>query len=120
MTASPEHQPLTPDRHAAIVAYLLKGYTRQMRTAYRVLFMPTQYLFDDCTVCPTLAGKYPHANCGLSLMIEMDGLRLAFQKARDWDTAKRIIQELIRKDDQAYRMSIGVQIGDRKIMGEAV
>ena len=114
------HEPLTRERHAAIVAELLRGYTRKARTAYRVLYMPTLYVFNDCDVCKTPEGKWPHAGCGLTLMHEMDALRLAFQKVTEWDAAMRILRDLIRKDDQANRMSIGVDLGGRILYGEAV
>ena len=110
------HERLTTKRHAELVAYLC----RQNITAYRVLFMPVIYLFDPCEICPTLAGKYAHDNCGLTLDIEMDQLRIAFMHVKEWDAAMRIIRSLVDKDRKARAMSIGVKFGDRVIMGEAI
>lgn len=109
------HLPLDGARHAEIVTYLM----RHAPNAWRVLLAPTDYLFDRCDICPTPAGKYPH-DCGLGLMNEMTQLRAAFMRTTDWTTANTIIRTLIRLDDRAYRMSIGIRMDGRAIYGEAV
>lgn len=109
------HKPLDADRHAAIVAELI----RHVPNAWRVLFAPADYLFDSCDICPTPRGKYPH-DCGLMLMAEMTQLRAAFMRTTDWHTANSIIRTLIRKDDRACRMSVGIRMNGRAIYGEAV
>lgn len=115
MIAEVEHLPLDGARHAAIVAHL----ARQSPNAWVVLFGPKNYIFDRCEICPTPAGKYPH-DCGLRLMDEMTQLRAAFMRTTDWRTANSIIRTLIRKDDRACKMSIGIRMDGRVIHGESV
>ncbi len=77
-------------------------------------------VIDQCAICPTRAGKYPHEGCGLTLAIEMDDLRTAFHTATDCETAVEVLESLLEKDKQAYRMSVGVRLGDRITEGEAL
>ncbi len=119
MSAAAEHLPLDGARHAAIVAEL----TRNAPTAWRVLFQPTDYLFDHGTdPCIAKPGnpKAPKCFCGRCTVADMKQLRVAFMRTEDWETANEIIDSLIEKDDRACKMSIGIRMDGRVIHGESV
>ncbi len=100
-----KHEPLTPIRHAEIVAYLI----RYAPNAWRVLFRPSLYLYDDKDKLKAL----PLEN-------RAQELRIRFNFETEWDAANEIIRNLIAIDATLCRMSIGVQIDGRHYYGEAL
>lgn len=100
-----KHEPLTPERHAELVAYLI----RNAPGAWRVLFRPSLYLYDD---------KDQFNATGLENRAQ--DLRIRFQFETDWDDANQIIRRLISIDATLCRMSIGVSIDGRHYYGEAL
>ena len=103
--SAPEHQPLTRDRHAALVDYLIRCAPR----AWRVLFRPSFYLYDDRDTSE--AGR---------LESHAQSMRVRFTFERDWDCALELIRNLISLDKTLCRMSVGIRIDGRDILGESI
>ena len=100
-----QHAPLNADRHAELVSFLI----RQVPSAWRVIFQPSIYVYDkrDQQTASGLEAQWAE-------------LRVRFQSETDWHHINEIIRRCLVIDRRLCRMSIGVQIDDRVIYGEAV
>lgn len=103
--AAPTPAPLNRERHAALVAYLL----RNKPGAHRVLFNPTQYLFDERDRIR-----------GVDIELRAGELRVAFNSETDWKSAMELIRTLLALDAEACLMSIGTRIDGRDYYGNYV
>lgn len=99
------HEPLTQQRHAAVVVELC----RQNPRAWMAIYRPNVYVYDD----------RDHA-VSIELENKCTELRLAFQRVTVWDDMKRIVRNLLRYEERRRRISIGVSIDGRIIYGEAI
>lgn len=100
-----KHEPLTRSRHAELVAYLI----RYAPGAWRVLFRPSIYLYDDRDKVK-----------GVILEDRAADLRIRFNSETDWNAANEIIHALRTIDATLSRMSVGVRIDGLDFYGEAL
>lgn len=98
-----EHAPLTRERHAEIVAYFL----RHNHAAWRVLFEPTNYIYDERDQRTTA-----------ELELDASELRVRFNSETDWCAAVEIVRKLLQIDASCCRMSIGSRIDGRDYYGD--
>lgn len=104
MTPAPAaNSPLTRERHAELVAYLIRNKPR----AWRVIFAPTSYIYDD----------RDHLR-SIDIETRASDLRIRFNSETDWQAAMEIIRALLRLDASACRMSIGSRIDGVDYYGE--
>ncbi len=103
--AAPAPAPLNRERHADLVADLL----RDKPAAHRVLFNPTQYLFDERDRIR-----------GVEIELLAGELRVAFNSETVWKSAMELIRVLLALDAEACLLSIGTRIDGRDYYGEYV
>lgn len=100
-----KHDLVGPDRHAEIVSFLI----RQVPNAWRVIFQPQFYIYDERDI--RRAGVLEDRSADL---------RVRFQSETDWQAINEIIRRLLDFDARLCRMSIGVRIDGRNIYGESI
>ena len=105
MSAAAEHRPLDGARHAEVVAELCRHNPR----TWSALFRPGDYLYDERDQVR-----------GTGLDSQCQDLRLAFQRATEWKPAMMQLRRLVRLDEQRRKISIGVRIDGRVLLGEAI
>ncbi len=98
-----KHEPLTRERHAEIVAYI----KRHNAAAWRVLFKPTNYIYDDRDHLAVV-----------ELELRASDLRIRFNSETDWCGAIEILRNLLQIDATCCRMSVGSRIDGRDYYGE--
>jgi len=105
MSVKVDHSSLDAARHGALVAYIIRHNPR----AWRVIFAPSNYLYDERDQARAT-----------DIETRASDLRIAFSDETDWHAAMEIIHTLLQLDANACRMSIGSRIDGIDYYGEDV
>ena len=105
MINTPAHKPIDAERHADIVAEVLRYPSR----AWSALYAPGDYEYD-----------HRDQVTGAGLDLQCADLRLAFGNATDWKTMMFTLRRLINLDNRRRKMSVGVRYSGRVLYGEAL